>query len=244
VKTIPRRRPVLWIVDPSLHEAETQGVAEIARDWNGGLRVFEPGLVRGAGPSPDAGYDADAVVLMGSAASVYDTHDWLASLSAWLLPVLRGQPELPLLGICFGHQLIAHLAGGSVDWVQPDRAKTLGVETTHLAGGRLLPGAHALHVVVSHREEVKRAPEGYLVTATRAGSAIDGLEHPSLPIFSFQFHPEARDEFARRSGFDAAQVDERVRADGRRLLRAFLEGAASRTRERDEARERDTGPAA
>jgi GMP synthase (glutamine-hydrolysing) len=238
-----RHKPVLWIVDPSIHQPEEQGVAEIAREWSGTYRVFEPGRVRGAGPTPDVGYDADAVVLMGSAASVYDTDDWLAALAAWLRPVLRGQPELPLLGICFGHQLVAHLAGGSVDWIRPDHAKRVGVEPTRLAGCRLVPGEHWLQVVVSHREEVKSAPDGYRVIADRAGSAIDGLEHRSLPIFSFQFHPEAREEFARRTGLDAARIDDRVREDGRRVLRAFLDHAAARAQEPDEVRTEGAGPA-
>jgi GMP synthase-like glutamine amidotransferase len=215
-------KPRLWVVDPSLHQAEEQGVAEVLRDWPGVSRVFQPGLVRGDGPGPDTGHDAEGVVLMGSAASVYDGHDWLPPLAAWLRPVVRGDVRLPLLGICFGHQMIAHLANGRVDWLDADRHKLLGVETTRLAGGRLLPGEHRLRVVVSHREEVKRLPPGYRVTAARDGAAIDGLEHERLPVFSFQFHPEAREEFARRAGLEPTAIDDRVREDGRRVLSAFV----------------------
>jgi len=52
---------------------------------------------------------------------------------------------------------------------------------------------------------------------------VDGFEHPTLPIFGFQFHPEAREEFARRAGFAPAEIDERLTRDGRRVLAAFLE---------------------
>ena len=41
------------------------------------------------------------------------------------------------------------------------------------------------------------------------------------PVFSFQFHPEAGDEFAGRAGIEPALLDPRVRADSRRLLDAF-----------------------
>jgi GMP synthase-like glutamine amidotransferase len=216
-------KPRLWIVDPSLNHAEDQGVGEVIRDWPGASRVFQPGLVSGAGPGPDTGYETEGIVLLGSAASVYDSRDWLPPLAAWLRPLLRGEPRLPLLGICFGHQLIAHMASGRVDWVDADRSKVLGIEPSFLAGGRLLPGEHGLRVVVSHREEVKERPAGYRITAVRDSASIDGIEHEELPIFSFQFHPEAREQFARRAGIGTEAIDDRVRADGRRVLGAFME---------------------
>ena len=74
---------------------------------------------------------------------------------------------------------------------------------------------------MSHREETRTPPAGYRIVARRPPVAVDGLEHETLPVFSFQFHPEARDEFAGHAGIPAALIDHRVRADGRRLLGAF-----------------------
>ena len=210
----------LWIIDPSVSTAEDQGVSEILQGWNGSSRIFLPCLL-GNGPELASGYDTDGVVLMGSASSVYDESPWIESLSAWLRPLLSGERRLPLLGICFGHQLIAHLAGGRVDYLREDRSKSVGVEESHLRGGRLLVGDLTLPVVVSHCEEVKELPAGYRVTASRPETSVDGLEHDSLPVFSFQFHPEARDDFAVRAGFDPARVDRRVREASQRLLGAF-----------------------
>lgn len=222
-----RARRRLWVIDPSLKFREAQGVQEILQGWAGSSRVFEPGLDGGAGgPGPQTGYETDGVVLLGSAASVHDRHAWLGALAEWLAPLLHGEVRLPLLGVCFGHQLIAQLAGGNVGYVGPDHEKLVGVATTRLDGGRLLGGSGELRVVVSHREEVQQLPPGYRVTATRPESAIDGLEHERLPIFSFQFHPEAREEFARHAGIDLRGIDVRVREDGRRLLAAFLEHAS------------------
>jgi GMP synthase-like glutamine amidotransferase len=161
------------------------------------------------------------VVLMGAAASVDDENAWLPPLLEWLDPILSGRLRVPLLGICFGHQVIAHRAGGRVGYVQEDRRKLVGVESSHLTGGRLLPGVDELRVVVSHREEVKQPPEGYRVVARRGEIAVDGLEHEELPIYSFQFHPEAGAEFAARAGIDPTQLDRRQRADSVRLLGAF-----------------------
>jgi GMP synthase-like glutamine amidotransferase len=137
--------------------------------------------------------------------------------------MLCGEPRIPVLGVCFGHQLIAHLANAPIGFVDEHRTKVLGVAESHLAGGRLLPGEPVLRVVVSHREEVKRAPAEYRVTARRNHAPIDGLEHRALPIFSFQFHPEAREEFAGRAGIAPELLDDRLRRDSRRVIDAFLE---------------------
>jgi GMP synthase-like glutamine amidotransferase len=163
------------------------------------------------------------VVLMGSASSVHEALPWSRQLSAWLQPILSGEVRRPLLGICYGHQLIAQLAGGKVGWLSSDRSRRRGVERTTLDGGDLLPGRHELSVVVSHREEVRQVPEGYRVSASRPSVAIDGLEHRALPIFSFQFHPEAGREFAVHAGIEVGQLDETVRRDGQRVLDAFRE---------------------
>jgi GMP synthase (glutamine-hydrolysing) len=214
--------PALWIVDPAVHTAEEQGVRELLEDWPGSSRVFRPGLEHGDGPKPGSGYAADAVVVLGSSASVHDRLDWAAALADWLLPIVDGRRAIPLLGVCYGHQLVAHLAGGAVEFMNERHDKWAGVETTVLQGSRVWPGRHELRVVVSHREHVTRLPLGYRVIASRPSVPVDGMEHEQLPICCFQFHPEAREEFASRSGIDPAAIDARLRADSRRLPQAFL----------------------
>ena len=213
----------LWVIDPSIHHREDQGIAEVLRGWEGESRVFRPALEPGSGPFATTGLETDGVVLLGSSASVHDKFDWLSELSQWIAPLLDGRCRTPLLGICFGHQLVAHIAGGTVGYLREDHGKCVGVETTQLDGGRLLAGSHELRVVVSHREEVKVAPRGYRRTASRPNVPLDGIEHEELPVFTFQFHPEARDDFARVAGIAAPEIDERLRSDSTRLLAAFRE---------------------
>jgi len=211
----------LWIIDPSVSCPETQGVQQILAGWPGPSRLFQPVLVPGDGPDPRSGYDTAGVVLMGSAVSVHERLPWLQALAEWLRPIVEGVRDVPLLGICFGHQLLAHLAGAQVDFLDERKTKRLGVETTRLNRSRLLPDADELRVVVSHREIVRNVPKGFCGVATREGVVVDGLEHDSRPLYSFQFHPEARDEFARRTGMAEEQIDDRLRVDSDGLLDAF-----------------------
>jgi GMP synthase-like glutamine amidotransferase len=215
----------LLVIDPAMTTPEDQGAAEIARAWPGTWSVVRPCLRPGDGPTRETPYDADAVAVMGSKASVRDDHGWLRELSAWLTPILEGRVRKPLLGICFGHQLVAQLAGGRVGWTHADRHEERGFPETTLVGGRLLPGTHRMRVVASHYEAVHEVPPGYRVTAERPGVPIDGLEHEELPIFTWQFHPEGRDRFLQKVGLDPHGLDARIAEDSRRILAAFCAAA-------------------
>lgn len=223
-----KRPPRLLVIDPSIRHPEEEGVAEILKGWSADAQIVRPGLEPATGLKPGDSYDFDGIVLLGSAASVHDDHSWLKNLSGWLRPIIAGKTIIPLLGICFGHQLIAHLAGGRIGWARDDHEKVLGVVESGLEGGRLVPGQHRFVVIASHREAVLEIPIVYTVTARRPLAPIDGMEHLELPTFSFQFHAEAGPQFLAQRGIDPDQVDPAAFSDGRRIIDAFRRFVLSR----------------
>lgn len=208
------------MIDPSVAWPETEGCAEVIGDWPGEVRVVRPALDPGTWPPP-GGYGADGVVLMGSRASVHDDLAWLHRLGDWLDPLLDGARPIPLLGICFGHQLIAHRAGGRIGWLRPDHRGDLGVRETDLEGSRLFPDGRKMRVVASHAEIVEAAPPSFRVVASRDGVPVDAVEHERLPVFAVQFHPEARGSFLARRGADPSQLDADAAEANARLLASF-----------------------
>ncbi len=224
----------LLIIDPSIAFPEERGAQEIIRGWTGRVTVRRPALDPESALKPSERLpDVDGVVIMGSRASVNDDLPWLRDLAAWLAGDLASATPHPLLGICFGHQLIAKVTGGRVGHVFDDRHAVRGVVETALSGGRLVPGDHTLAVVASHTEAVHEVPPGFDVTARRPLSPHDGLEHRELPLFSVQFHPEAGEDFLSRRGIDPASVDRRFLEDGPRVLAAFRRFVLSRHAQRD-----------
>jgi GMP synthase-like glutamine amidotransferase len=218
----------LLVIDPAVETPETEGTAEILAGWQGEAQVLQPALRPADGPAPGFDYELAGVVVMGSAASPLDQESaWLRKLSAWLVPIVTGEVELPLLGICFSHQLMAHLAGAEVGFLRADRQKQLGFCDTDMAGGRLITDCR-LRVIISHREVVKTVPSGFRVVGSRPGVPIDAIEHRHLPLFGVQFHPEARGDFCRTRGLDFDPVADRVRRDGNLVLAAFRDLVESR----------------
>ena len=109
--------------------------------------------------------------------------------------VPTAQPELlatgvPVLGLCYGMQLLAHLSGGHV--VAAAR-KEYGRADVRIEGGKLFQGfdlGATTPVWMSHGDHVDVAPPGWRVTASSDNSPIAAMEHATLPLHAVQFHPE------------------------------------------------------
>lgn len=177
-----------------------------------------------------------AVYLSGSSASVYDDAPWITRLSE---QVKRWRDAgIPILGVCFGHQIIAHALGGAVE--KNPGGWEVGVHEVELtaegAADPLFEGLPSrFPVMQSHQDVVVELPEG----ATRlAGNPLSRHQAFSLGdrIRTVQFHPEYTPEHIRflltprREKLAAAGVDVEAMFEGiretdhsRSLLRRFLE---------------------
>ncbi len=138
----------------------------------------------------------DAIILSGGPESVY-------SESAPTYP--RELPELgkPILGICYGMQLLASHFGGTV--VRSGVAEYGVEDITVEPASRLFTGLEPVQrVLMSHGDSVSDLPDGFRVTA-RSGNAIAAIEDEARRIYGVQFHPE---------------VD--LTENGRRILENFI----------------------
>ena len=96
----------------------------------------------------------------------------------------------PVLGLCYGMQVMAHLSGGTV--VRADR-REYGRATIEVKGGKLFSGfekGEETPVWMSHGDHVDTPPPGYDVTASSSNTPVAAFEHKSKPLYALQFHPE------------------------------------------------------
>ncbi len=123
------------------------------------------------------------IILSGGPNSVYGDNVPLADPAIFDIA--------PVLGICYGMQLIAHIEGGQV--IRTDRREYGRAEMKVLEPAGLFAGFATDEPVttwMSHGDHIEQPPRGYVVTAESNGNPISAFRHVERPIYGVQFHPE------------------------------------------------------
>jgi len=203
--------------------------AGVGDAWLGPWATFD---ARNEGPLPTH-EDFSGVIVTGSASSVTERAPWMLRLEGWLRDAVA--METPLLGVCFGHQLLGSALGGEVR--KNTRGRHIGsLAVRRIADDPLFEGVPTMFTAnVSHQDHVAIAPPG-IRTLVNA----DHDEHHAFSVGRFtravQFHPEfhgeivrgyirARHEILTNEGLDpdalhASAVDA---PDARRVLANFVQ---------------------
>ena len=178
------------------------------------------------------------VLVTGSGAMVTDRHGWSEDTAAWLREAAHA--GLPVFGICYGHQLLAHALGGEVG--DNPAGREMGTVLVDLQPAaqddvlfRGLPprfGAQA-----THQQSVLRLPEGAVVLAAnehdphhafRWGKAAWGVQfHPEFSAGHMRGYIRARAGALAGEGSDPRALEQAVRAAprAREVLRRFVRHA-------------------
>jgi GMP synthase-like glutamine amidotransferase len=135
------------------------------------------------GEFPAAVTEADGWLITGSRHGVYEDHPWIPPLEAFIRDAFARR--VPLVGICFGHQIVAQAMGGKV--ARYEGGWAVGATDYDFGGETLTLNAW-------HRDQVIEAPKGARVIATNEHCANAALLYDDRAL-TVQAHPEFRPEF-------------------------------------------------
>lgn len=172
-----------------------------------------------AGELPDNPADWDGVVVTGSPAMVSDREPWSESAAQWLARTVK--KEIPLLGVCYGHQLLAHALGGEVGYHPKGRESgTRRVELLASAKDDLLFGhmPNTFNAQLTHMQSVLSLPPGAVLLghnefephqAFRVGNRAWGVQfHPEFSSTVMRAYLGVQAPALEREGFDSkAMID-------------------------------------
>ncbi|MGH8032489.1 MAG: glutamine amidotransferase [Luteimonas sp.] len=191
-----------------------------------------------AGAALPAAADFAGVIVTGSGTMVTERCDWSERSAVWLRDA--AQAGVPVFGICYGHQLLAHALGGEVgDNPNGREMGTARIDLRAEAGGdplfARLPPQFAAQA--THLQSVLRVPEGATVLASsildschafRWGANSWGVQfHPEFSASHMRGYVRARADALVREGFDPVAVERAVAAApvACRVLRRFVRHA-------------------
>jgi len=150
-------------------------------------------------PSPD---DHRACLITGSPAGVYENHAWIAPLEEFLRAA-RGKAKL--VGICFGHQILAQAFGGRVE--KSSRGWGVGLQRYDVATPQpWMDDVASFAIPGSHQDQVVVQPPDTMMVAGSAFCPFGLLAWHDGSAISFQGHPEFESDYAK------ALIDERREA--------------------------------
>lgn len=129
-----------------------------------------------------------AVILTGSERSVFEDADWMVEELAFTRGVL--EKGVPLLGVCFGHQLLFRALYGK-DILRRRESPEVGWLPVKLAAHPVFEGAGGvIRPYNFHFDEVAEVPAGWEAAASSEACRLHALRHVELPVLGLQFHPE------------------------------------------------------
>ena len=135
-----------------------------------------------------------AYLITGSSAGVYDPLPWIAPLKDF---IRRAQPHAKLVGICFGHQIMAEALGGRVE--KSHKGWGVGLHDYAVVAAMPWMGEAAparIAVAASHQDQVVEPPPGATVILASAFTPYAALLYGGGGAVSMQFHPEFTHAFA------------------------------------------------
>ena len=145
----------------------------------------------------------DAYLITGSKSSVYDDKPWIKDLHDYVITLAGRQKKL--IGICFGHQLIAQALGGRAQKSEKGWGVGLATSTVYVSKPWMNPAQETFALIISHQDQVTALPPHAELVAGDKFCAYASYQIGNN-ILTFQGHPEFTPVYARQRMQDRREI--------------------------------------
>lgn len=138
--------------------------------------------------------DPEVVIISGSTSGIYEDEEWIDALVEKTREYIEN--DVPVLGLCFGHQVIAKALGAEV--VQMDKYE-IGYRPVNFKESEIFEGLDSIEYPFNtHQDKVVDLPDE-VETIAETEVSNQGIQHREKPVYGVQFHPELTPDVAEKA---------------------------------------------
>ena len=163
-------------------------------------------------------HDVRGIIVLGSAASVNDENKWQQDISNIIIDASANC--IPVLGLCYGHQLIGHIFGGKVEPLWSGEKKQ-GERIVRLKKSNIWGEPSNGPLLYSHQDGITEIPPNFEIIADSDLVSTDAIASKSEPVWGFQAHIEATQRFVNEHHITVNDARESLKF-GHSLLDKFI----------------------
>lgn len=163
-------------------------------------------------------HNVRGIIVLGSAASVNDENKWQKDISNIIIDASANC--IPVLGLCYGHQLIGHIFGGKVEPLWSGEKKQ-GERIVRLNKSNIWGEPSVGPLLYSHQDGITEIPPNFEIIADSDLVSTDAIASKSKPVWGFQAHIEATQRFVNEHHIPVNDARESLKF-GHNLLDKFI----------------------
>lgn len=208
----------LLIIDPAIVNPSIESFNRISKIAPISVTYHLPALFGTYSLLKEYNRNTKGIIILGSAISVNDENKWQCEIEKILLDA--SEFDIPIMGLCYGHQLIGKVFGGNIEPLWDKKIKR-GNRKVYLKESSMWGEPRTGSLFYSHQDGITKAPPDFNVIASSKMVSIEAIESKNKPIWGFQAHLEATEAFMIENKLEMKNIKNSF-AFGHKLLDTFI----------------------
>ena len=208
----------LMVIDPAVVTPSIESFNRISKVAPFNVTYHLPALYGTSSLHKEYSRDTLGIIVLGSATSVNDKNKWQDEIVKILLNGVNN--NVPILGLCYGHQLLGKIFGGKVEPLWEGEIKR-GNRLVDVKDSMIWGEPQSGLLLYSHQDGITQIPPGFNILGSSKMVSIEAIEANDKPIWGFQTHLEATESFVKEHKLGNDGIKESFKF-GHKLLDKFI----------------------